>query len=286
MSQPSPRQIASDGTTKPVPPTLPILASVLLHGVIIVAVAAPLIAPQNKDTGMSASLISQADFADASAALKAHHAKNSQNQASSAARPSQQPSSSHRSQPSQPSQPSRSTSSQFNTPVYTPIPDTPNYASSFSDNANDTMRNQALADANNALNRGFSGGMSDGEKDNGTHATSLTSPQGNHQNGSAGGGLTGTQGTATVNVEAARAAITHRIEANWKRYPNAANQAISFTVNLDDAGNLKSISFGAGHQELRESAEASVRAAAPFSELAGVRKSFNMRLVTEQAAHP
>ena len=283
MSQPSPRQIAHDGTTKPVPPTLPILASVLLHGVIIVAVAAPLISPQNKDTGMSASLISQADFADASAALKAHHAKNSQNQASSAARPSQQPSISQRSQLSQPS---RSASSQFNTPVYTPIPDTPNYAGSFSDNANVAMRNQALADANNALNRGFSGGMSDGEKDNGTHAQSLTSPQGNRQNGGASGGLTGTQGTATVNVEAARAAITHRIETNWKRYPNAANQAISFTVNLDDAGNLKSISFGAGHQELRESAEASVRAAAPFSELAGVRKSFNMRLVTEQPARP
>lgn len=85
-----------------------------------------------------------------------------------------------------------------------------------------------------------------------------------------------------VDLAQAKNAINNRIQSIWQSYPNEPNQAISATVRLDDGGYVIGIDFRAGHKELQATAETAIRAAAPFSELAGVQNSFNIRLVTTQ----
>lgn len=85
-----------------------------------------------------------------------------------------------------------------------------------------------------------------------------------------------------IDLAQAKNAINNRIQVIWQTYPNEPNQAISATVRLDDYGNVIGIDFRAGHQELKSAANAAIRAAAPFNELAGVQNSFNIRLVTTQ----
>lgn len=85
-----------------------------------------------------------------------------------------------------------------------------------------------------------------------------------------------------VDLAQAKNAINNRIQSIWQSYPNEPNQAISATVRLDDGGHVIGIDFRAGHKELQATAETAIRAAAPFSELAGVQNSFNIRLVTTQ----
>lgn len=83
-------------------------------------------------------------------------------------------------------------------------------------------------------------------------------------------------------INAALTAVKNRIETIWKRYPAQPNQSISFQVNIDGNGNVTAIIYGGGHPDLKESIEAAVYAAAPFSELAGLRDNIKLQFVTEQ----
>lgn len=85
-----------------------------------------------------------------------------------------------------------------------------------------------------------------------------------------------------IDMDKIRQSIVERIESIWQQHPNQPNQAILMTVEIDDLGQIVRIHFGAGHQQLKNSAEMAVRAAAPFYELAGVKNSFQMQLVTTQ----
>lgn len=227
--------------------TLPILGSVLGHAIILVAIGAPIISPPKTDTGIETTLASEAQFAAASQALKAHHDAKQSTSSISAADQALMQAQSQRTY-DQPrvrhstSQISNSQSSMFDTPSYDPI---------------------APTDTISEPTDGIDGVFAQAES-------------------AAAGGSESSRQPSRAEINSALSSVRNRVESIWKRYPNQPNQTISFQVNLDDQGNVTGISFGGGHPDLRESVSASVHAAAPFTELAGLRNSIKMQFTTEQ----
>lgn len=227
--------------------TLPILGSVLGHAIILVAIGAPIISPPQTDTGIQTTLASQEQFAAASQALKAHHDAQMQQQSPSEVLAADQ-ALMNKSQHTYTQPRVRHSSSQIGS--LDSMFETPSF-----DQIEPT---QTIGEP--------------------THIDSVFTQA---QNAAAGDEKAGRQ-PSQAEINSALASVRNRIEGIWKRYPNQPNQTISFQVNLDDQGNVTGISFGGGHPDLRESVSASVYAAAPFTELAGIRNSVKMRFHTEQ----
>lgn len=248
MSMPNPPSHAKtpDQTADRTVWTLPILASVLGHAIILVAIGAPIISPPQTDTGIQTTLASQEQFAAASQALKAHHdAKQSTTAITSAdqaliqaqsQRTYDQPRVRHSSTQITSSQPS------LFEPSFDPM-----------------QSNDTISKPSNSIDGIFAEAES-----------------------AAAGGAELSRQPSRAEINSALSSVKSRIESIWKRYPNQPNQTISFQVNLDDQGNVTGISFGGGHPDLRESVTASVHAAAPFTELEGIRNSIKMQFTTEQ----
>lgn len=87
--------------------------------------------------------------------------------------------------------------------------------------------------------------------------------------------------TSNVSKSEAQANIAGRVQAIWERYKNPKNRHLTATIRIDDNGNLLSVSFGAGDQDLQPSLEASIREASPFPEMKGISKSFSIRFYTD-----
>ncbi|MFC0819797.1 TonB C-terminal domain-containing protein [Moraxella marmotae] len=245
--------------------TLPIVASVVIHAVIISIVAASVIAPPNDDTGLAATLVNQSELSAAKNALKAHHdAQQAQHRPKSAISSADQALLNARTHHYQPP-PSRQTAPQA-VPSFEPVDMTAKVNDNFTSGdigsdglADSSFGNDTTANDDNRHSLGVA------TADNGNAATSSAPSQ--------------------AQINAALSAVKNRIETIWKKYPVQPNQAISFQVNIDAQGNVVSIVYGAGHADLKESIEAAVRAAAPFSELAGLKNSIKLKFVTEQISH-
>lgn len=93
------------------------------------------------------------------------------------------------------------------------------------------------------------------------------------------GGQVGT--TSNVSKAQAQSNIAGRVKAIWEQYNNPKNRHLTATIHVDDNGNLMSVSFGAGDQELRPSLEASIHKASPFPEMKGVSRSFSIKFYTD-----
>lgn len=230
---------------------LPILASVLLHTVIIIAVAAPLITPPTKpNTAIQTALVGQEDFNHAKTALSDHHANQNKPtaNASSAITANDNTFMQAQKQHRYHSQVSTSTTTQ----AYHPLPD----LAPFESNSPSTQNQPTNTHANPSE---YSNNVTDLEQANHTEST-----------------------PSRVQINAAISSVKHRIEAIWQRYPKQPNQTITFQVNINQQGDVTSIQFGGGHPDLRESVEAAVYAAAPFYELGGMRDSIRLQFTTEQ----
>lgn len=230
---------------------LPILASVLLHTVIIIAVAAPLITPPKPNTAIQTALVGQEDFNRAKTALSNHHANQNKPTAANASstitandNAFMQAQKQHRYR----SQVSTSTTNQ----VYHPLPN----SAPFESNSPNIQNQPTNAHAKLAKYSNNDSGL---ERAN--HAESTPS---------------------RAQINAAISSVKHRIETIWQRYPKQPNQTITFQVNINQQGDVTSIQFGGGHPDLRESVEAAVYAAAPFYELGGMRDSIRLQFTTEQ----
>lgn len=90
--------------------------------------------------------------------------------------------------------------------------------------------------------------------------------------GKIGIGSSGSQATAN---------IASRVQAIWERYDNPPNRRLSATITIDDQGGLQNIRFGAGDKDLEPSLQASIKEAAPFPEMAGIAKSFTINFSTK-----
>ncbi|MFB6349618.1 TonB C-terminal domain-containing protein [Moraxella sp. ZJ142] len=253
----------SDSTHKP-NFTLPIVASVVIHAVIISIVAASVIAPPNDDTGLAATLVNQSELSAAKNTLKAHHdaQRQAQHRPKSAISPADQALLNARTHHYQPP-PSRQTAPQA-VPSFEPV--------------------DMTAKVNDNFTNGGIGSLADSSFGNDT----ITNDDNRHSLGAAtadNGNAATSSAPSQAQINAALSAVKNRIETIWKKYPVQPNQAISFQVNIDAQGNVVSIVYGAGHADLKESIEAAVRAAAPFSELAGLKNSIKLKFVTEQISH-
>lgn len=227
--------------------TLPVLVSVLGHAIILVIISAPIISPPKTDSSIQTTLVSQAQFTEASQALKAHH--NAQNSPPSHA----------------------SLVNEANTQSLRSHRTHTQHSSSHlgSDEQSLTFDDTNFFDINNAHTISESANNIDAVTAQAENAAARDSDKQNSQ-------------PSRDEINTALASVKNRIERIWKHHPNQPNQTISFQVNLDDQGNVISISFGGGHPDLRESVSASVYAAAPFKELAGIRNSVKMQFHTEQ----
>lgn len=229
---------------------LPILVSVLLHTVIIIAVAAPLITPPKPNTTIQTTLVGQEDFNHAKTVLSDHHANQNKPtaNASSAITANDNALMQAQKQHRYRSQVSTSTTTQ----AYHPLPD----LAPFESNSPSTQNQPTNAHANPSE---YSNNVTGLEQANHTEST-----------------------PSRAQINAAISSVKHRIEAIWQRYPKQPNQTITFQVNINQQGDVTSIQFGGGHPDLRESVEAAVYAAAPFYELGGMRDSIRLQFTTEQ----
>lgn len=232
---------------------LPILASVLLHTVIIIAVAAPLITPPTKpNTAIQTALVGQEAFNSAKTALSNHHANQNTPTAANASstitandNAFMQAQNQHRYRP-------QVSTSATTTQAYHPLPN----SAPFESNSPNIQNQPTNAHAKLAKYSNNDSGL---EQANHTEST-----------------------PSRTQINAAISSVKQRIEAIWQRYPKQPNQTITFQVNIDQQGDVTSIQFGGGHPDLRESVEAAVYAAAPFYELGGMRDSIRLQFTTEQ----
>lgn len=234
---------------------LPILASVLLHTVIIIAVAAPLITPPTKpNTTIQTALVGQEAFNRAKTALSNHHVNQNKPTATNTSstitandndNAFMQAQNQHRYHP-------QVSTSATTTQAYHPPPN----SAPFESNSPNIQNQPTNAHAKLAE---YSNHVSDLEQSNHTEST-----------------------PSRAQINAAITSVKHRIEAIWQRYPKQPNQTITFQVNMNQQGDVTSIQFGGGHPDLRESVEAAVYAAAPFYELGGMRDSIRLQFTTEQ----
>ncbi|USZ14835.1 hypothetical protein NGM44_00070 [Moraxella sp. FZFQ2102] len=240
--------------------TLPILASVVIHAMIVIAIAAPLIAPSDADTGIATTLVGQDDLAAAQKALQNHH-KQSQKSAKSAQ--TTQVSSADKAlmaryQSDNPYQTNRVVNSTTQI-ASSSTPSTP------SDTGTDISTFDTFTDTTSAPSADdqLASSVSVGD-----HAQTTGAGTAN--------------ATPTVDKLAVQQAAYRRIESAWKSQPKQPNQSMQFVVRFDDAGNVAGIDFGAGDPDLKPSIRAAVSAAAPYRELAGVvsRMTFEFRTET------
>lgn len=231
---------------------LPILASVLLHTVIIIAVAAPLITPSKPNTAIQTTLVGQEDFNHAKTVLSDHHANQNKPTATNASstitandNAFMQAQNQHRYRP-------QVSTSATTTQAYHPLPN----SAPFESNSPNIQNQPTNAHAKLAK---YSNNDSGFEQANHTEST-----------------------PSRAQINAAISSVKHRIETIWQRYPKQPNQTITFQVNINQQGDVTSIQFGGGHPDLRESVEAAVYAAAPFYELGGMRDSIRLQFTTEQ----
>lgn len=232
--------------------TLPILASILVHAVIIIAVAAPLIMPPKSDTAIQTALVNQEAFNSAKTALSNHHANQNTPTAANASstitandNAFMQAQNQHRYRP-------QVSTSATTTQAYHPLPN----SAPFESNSPNIQNQPTNAHAKLAKYSNNDSGL---EQANHTEST-----------------------PSRAQINAAISSVKHRIETIWQRYPKQPNQTITFQVNINQQGNVTSIQFGGGHPDLRESVEAAVYAAAPFYELGGIRDSIRLQFTTEQ----
>lgn len=232
--------------------TLPILASILVHAVIIIAVAAPLITPPKSDTAIQTALVNQEAFNSAKTALMTHHANQNPKTANASSAITPGDKALMQAQTQRRYQPQVSTSAST-VQAYHPLPESAPLESS---------RQSAQVQQASPKPTGqaeYSHNVSGSEQATG-----------------------GEPAPSRAQINAAISSVKQRIEAIWQRYPKQPNQTITFQVNIDQQGNVTSIQFGGGHPDLRESVEAAVYAAAPFYELGGIRDSIRLQFTTEQ----
>ncbi len=230
---------------------LPILASVLLHAVIIIAVAAPLMTPPKPNTAIQTTLVGQEAFHSAKTALINHHTNQNKPTAANASsaitandNAFMHAQNQHRYRP-------QVSTSATTTQAYHPLPN----SAPFESNSPSIQNQPTNAHAKLA-----------------EYSTNDSGLEQNH-----------TEPTPSrAQINAAISSVKHRIETIWQRYPKQPNQTITFQVNMNQQGDVTSIQFGGGHPDLRESVEAAVYAAAPFYELGGMRDSIRLQFTTEQ----
>lgn len=231
---------------------LPILASVLLHTVIIIAVAAPLITPPTKpNTTIQTALVGQEAFNRVKTALINHHTNQNKPTADNASstitandNAFMHAQNQHRYRP-------QVSTSATTTQAYHPLPNSAPFESN-----SPSIQNQP------------------------TNAHAKLAEYSNNDSGLEQNHTEPTPSRAQIN--AAISSVKHRIETIWQRYPKQPNQTITFQVNMNQQGDVTSIQFGGGHPDLHESVEAAVYAAAPFYELGGMRDSIRLQFTTEQ----
>lgn len=230
---------------------LPILASVLLHTVIIIAVAAPLITPPTKpNTTIQTALVGQKAFNRAKTALSNHHANQNKPTANASSTITANDNALMQAQNQHRYHPQVSTSA-TTTQAYHPPPNSAPFESN-----SPSIQNQP------------------------TNAHAKLAEYSNNDSGLEQNHTEPTPSRAQIN--AAISSVKHRIETIWQRYPKQPNQTITFQVNMNQQGDVTSIQFGGGHPDLHESVEAAVYAAAPFYELGGMRDSIRLQFTTEQ----
>lgn len=240
--------------------TIPILSSIVIHAIIVIAIAAPMISPPDTDTGIETTLVSQEAFAKAQSALQAHHQQNqsaAQAQTKQISNADKALMNSHQ-QANNPYATNRVVNATASTPI----------------GLTNSQNLQAAQTPPSAAAVDFWGNNPP------THAAELSDNTDFGQ--SQGESQVAPTKPSQEQINAAINAAKSRILSIWKTYPNQPNQAISFMVNLDADGNVVGVQFGGGHPELKESVEAAVRQAAPFSELAGLRNQLRFQFATEQ----
>lgn len=94
-------------------------------------------------------------------------------------------------------------------------------------------------------------------------------------------GRGGKIGSSSSGSNQATANIASRVQAIWERYDNPPNRRLSATITIDDDGNLQNIRFGAGDKDLEPSLQTSIKEAAPFPEMAGIANSFTINFSTK-----
>ncbi|UXZ04958.1 hypothetical protein [Moraxella nasicaprae] len=242
---------------------LPILLSLLIHAVLAVLLFVPFSSSYDSQPTM-ATLINPDEFAAAKARLNAHHQPN---QTTPQTQTRQNPDRAWQASDYQPVKYSQSQIASTPSNV-TPTDFGQTHESSYTPPVMDEMSQMDNQMTQSQL----------GQAKNQTKQTASDGESLNLDN------LGQTQPAATpkVDIAQAQAAINARIESIWASHPNQPNQAIKLSVSLDDGGQVIGISVRAGHQDLLPAAEATIRAAAPFSELAGVKNSFVINLVTTQ----
>ncbi|WP_294034950.1 hypothetical protein [uncultured Moraxella sp.] len=233
--------------------TLPILASVLIHVVIVIAIMAPMISPPDKDVGIQTTLASQEAFAKAQSALNAHHqAQNSAHTKSSQSTANAQTAFGSTDNPYQSNRVVNSTTTiepSFSTDTQSLGFDQPsstidNTSSNFATNTND---NSSAADTGSASN---------------------------NQLGSQGG-------VSAADKKAAQQTVYNRIKSIWLSQPKQPNQMMQFVVRFDEMGNVAGIDFGAGNPELKDSIRTAVQSGAPYPEIAGLVGQMTFQFQTE-----
>lgn len=103
------------------------------------------------------------------------------------------------------------------------------------------------------------------------------------------GGSTGTTsgtggGSATTSGNSrsqATANIASRVQAIWERYDNPPNRRLSATISIDGSGNLVNVRFGAGDKDLEPSLQASIKEASPFPEMIDIATTFTINFSTK-----
>ncbi|MDO4894280.1 hypothetical protein [Moraxella sp.] len=240
---------------------LSILLSLLIHAVLAVLLFVPFSSSYDSQPTM-ATLINPDEFAAAKARLNAHHQPNQ-----TTPQTRQNPDRAWRASDYQPVKYSQSQIASTPSDV-TPTDFGQTHESSYTAPVMDEM-----SQMDNQMTQSQLGQAKNQTKQTASDGESLSLEN-----------LGQTQPVATpkVDIAQAQAAINARIESIWASYPNQPNQAIKLSVSLDDGGQVIGISVRAGHQDLLPAAEATIRAAAPFSELAGVKNSFVINLVTTQ----